>query len=78
MRVSMCDVFLSVLPLSPEALSFSSVFIIWFSVSLRRSPVFSSGLRRSPVLWARSLVWIKTLACGAGDLGFKSPRARHH
>jgi hypothetical protein len=23
------------------------------------------------------IVWIRTLACGAGDLGFKSPRARH-
>jgi hypothetical protein len=26
---------------------------------------------------ARSLGWIRTLACGAGDPGFKSQRARH-
>jgi hypothetical protein len=26
---------------------------------------------------ARGLVRIRTLACGAGDPGFKSPRARH-
>ena len=25
---------------------------------------------------ARGLVWIRTLACGAGDPGFKSQRAR--
>jgi hypothetical protein len=26
---------------------------------------------------ACDLVWIRTLACGAGDPGFKSQRARH-
>ena len=31
---------------------------------------------RNPVCWARGLVRIRTLACGAGDPGFKSPRAR--
>ena len=32
----------------------------------------------SPGERARSLGWIRTLACEAGDLGFKSQRARHH
>ena len=30
----------------------------------------------SPSVGARSLGWIRTSACGAGDLGFKSQRAR--
>ena len=31
---------------------------------------------RANLFWARSLVWIKAPAFGAGDQGFKSPRAR--
>jgi hypothetical protein len=34
--------------------------------------VYDTTLKR-----ARGLVWIRTLACGAGDPGFKSQRARH-
>jgi hypothetical protein len=33
---------------------------------------------RANLFWARSRVWIKALAFGAGDRGFKSPRARYH
>ena len=56
MRVSMYDMFFSVPSVSPEALSFSSVFIIWFwlLLGLRRNP---ESLRRNLGLWARSLVW---------------------
>ena len=79
----MYDMFLSVPSVSPEALSFMRVFIIRFSF-LRRNPVevfiigvFSLFLRRNPSERARGLVWIRTLACGAGDPGFKSQRARY-
>ena len=69
----------SVPSLSPEALSFKSVFIIWFSLLLLRpNPVLLLVLGTNPVERARSLVRIRTLACGAGGLGFKSPRARHN
>jgi hypothetical protein len=33
---------------------------------------------RATLEWARSPVWIKAPAFGAGDRGFKSPRVRHH
>ena len=35
-----------------------------------------SGKNRTILIRARSLAWIRTLACGAGDPGFKSQRAR--
>jgi hypothetical protein len=38
---------------------------------------FSLDDTRNLAGWARGLARIKTLACGAGDPGFKSPRARH-
>ena len=78
----LCDIPFSVPSVSPEALSSMSVFMIKFSF-LRRNPVevfiigfLSFFLRRNPSERARGLVWIRTLACGAGDPGFKSQRAR--
>ena len=64
-RVSIHDICLIVPSASPAPLSLSSVFITRFSF-----------LCPNPVERARSLGWIRTLACGAGDPGFKSQRAR--
>ncbi len=48
----------------------------------RSKNCYTSGLKAkrtcSPGLGARSLGWIRTLACGAGDPGFKSQRARQN
>ena len=61
--------FLSVPLANPLFLSFIRVITILPLTALKR---------RNPVVWARGLVWIKTLACGAGDPGFKSQRARQY
>ena len=63
-RVSIHEICFVVPSASPAPLSFRSVFIIRFS------------LCPNLVERARSLGWIRTLACGAGDPGFKSQRAR--
>jgi len=75
---SFCEVVCNVFSERPFLFIQSKVFIIL-------------SLCLIPSVWARSLVTMsggclssrvaiqdKTLACGAGDPGFKSPRARHN
>jgi hypothetical protein len=73
---SFCEAVSMVLSASPEFFIQSKVLIIFPSCSIpcawARSLAMISGMR----LGSESLDRIRTLACGAGDLGFKSQRAR--
>lgn len=72
----------SVFSASPEFFIFRRVFIILSSCLIpavwARSLVKVSGSGDSASILAPELLkWIRMLACGAGDPGFKSLRARH-
>jgi hypothetical protein len=77
--LSFCDVVYRVFSDSPRFLSLSSNDIISpscivLSVRARGLVTMSEG----GILGSEWLVWIRTLACGAGDPGFKSQRARQY
>ena len=62
----------------PLFLSLSKVFTI-LPFTSGESTLLDCTLKGANLeVWARSLVRIMTLACGAGDPGFKSQRAHYH